>query len=279
MRAENHVPLKRWYGLWLAIGLPFGIALVVFLSILFSDAAVGERCYTSICCANFVALFKVPIAIAGLAIPAVAIVAAIHRSDEAAIQIQEALSNNVFGNYLKHRAAFVEYVDSKVDRLLSDKMRVVFDAAALYEHIYPRNGYAYFEVCSNRSYQFWTTLDARLDSLIRVSELPEDVERSGALIASLLGVFQLLQMRIENGGRLRGGSGLNESLEVGVVIGHDLPVALNKTVGLIFDVIKMLDSFAAAEYDYETIESEGLNVHWLRSVHDAVKNKIKYLKE
>lgn len=279
MRAENHVPLKRWYGLWLAIGLPFGIALVVFLSILFSDAAVGERCYTSMCWANFVALFKVPIAIAGLAIPAVAIVAAIHRSDETAIQIQEALSNNIFGNYLKHRAAFVEYVDSKVDRLLPGKMRVVFDAAALYEHIYPKNGYAYFEIYSNNNYQFWTTLDARLGSLIKVGALPEDIEKSGVLIAGLLEVFQLLQMRIENGGRLRGGSGFNESLEVGVVIGHDLLVALNKTICLIFDVIRMLDSFSVAEYDYETIETEGLDAQWLRSVHGAVKDKIKYLKE
>jgi hypothetical protein len=84
----------------------------------------------------------------GLSVPFTAIAAALHRSEETALQIsasgkqfEETLKQNVFNNYIKHKEEFFGLI-GKIE--ITCQCRFA-DTPSLYKKIFPRNGYSSFD--------------------------------------------------------------------------------------------------------------------------------------
>ncbi len=111
---------------------------------------LGELCFSSECVRNFFGHFKFAITIAGASLPLAALVAAIHRSNEAAVQIQyaskqysEAVKNNRFGNYLKHREGFEKIVSSHVSNAPhAEGAKPIVTPAYVYAKLFPASGFS-----------------------------------------------------------------------------------------------------------------------------------------
>ncbi len=99
-------------------------------------------CFAEECVRTFFTVYKFPIAISGLSLPLVAMVAAIHRSMEAAHQLNEALLNNRFGNYLKHREGFEKLLDGFCERENKGLERgLLVMAQKIYAELFPDSGF------------------------------------------------------------------------------------------------------------------------------------------
>jgi hypothetical protein len=133
---------------WLALLVPILFGMTLALLIAYSSE-LGDTCFRAGCVQSFFEVFKFPIAITGLALPLVAMVAAIHRSNEAALQIkitssqyEEAISNNRFGNYLKHREGFEKLIAGYcADSVHGEGCRIVVRSASLYGRMFPGSGF------------------------------------------------------------------------------------------------------------------------------------------
>lgn len=133
---------------WVALLTPIfiGGALASFIAL---NEQELSWCLTSKCVQYFFEIYKFPIAIAGVSLPLVAMVAAIHRSSEAYLQIknsqrqfEEAVSNNRFGNHLKHREGFEKLLTSYVDIENGDfDRRLHISLTRLYSYVYPDSGF------------------------------------------------------------------------------------------------------------------------------------------
>ena len=132
----------------LSLAVPLVSAAALGALIAFNEGFMS-LCFQSVCVQTFFTIYKFPIAIAGLCLPLVALVAAIQRSKEAAVQIEyasrqldEVQLNNRFGNYLKHREGF--------DKLISDHCAqsnaaidrgVYFESPTVYNKLFPGSGF------------------------------------------------------------------------------------------------------------------------------------------
>jgi hypothetical protein len=99
-----------------------------------------DWCFSSKCVNNFFELYKFPLSILGLSVPLTAIVAALHRSEEAHLQMEETLKQNTFNNYIKHQEDFfkiLEKIESKCSCRFTDPL-------TLYRLIFPKNNYSSF---------------------------------------------------------------------------------------------------------------------------------------
>lgn len=179
----KHQPLFRTIWFWLAILVPVFIALFLGVGIWVSSA-VGSLCFESGCVNNFVELFKVPITIAGLSLPLVAMVAAVQRSKEAYIQIKhgqkqysEAVSNNRVGNYLKHREGFYKLIENfcEIEGVTSGESKVYIDAGYLYMRLFPNNSFELLEFVQGTA-PFWKRLD---ESFTKMETFVSDAEKIG----------------------------------------------------------------------------------------------------
>ncbi|WP_258908891.1 hypothetical protein [Pseudomonas putida] len=149
MDSKKHKTLarSRLFQSSLAFPLLLGLGLGVLIAI---NTELGELCFSSTCIRNFFDYFKFALTIAGASLPLAALVAAIHRSNEAAMQIEvaskqydEAVKNNRFGNYLKHRESFEKLVVAHVTRGVSDERYVkpyIFPSS-LYVKMFPESGF------------------------------------------------------------------------------------------------------------------------------------------
>ncbi|WP_143502143.1 hypothetical protein [Pseudomonas sp. Irchel 3E13] len=143
---HKHLIQTRVFWIALLVPLTFGAALAVAI---YCSEGTLHWCATADCVQLFFTLYKFPIAICGVSLPLVAMVAAIHRSKEAALQISnaqrqydEAVLNNRFGNYLKHREGFEKTLDSLVKRENESGLRNIgISSTKLYEHLYPDSGF------------------------------------------------------------------------------------------------------------------------------------------
>lgn len=148
----KHKPLANTPLFWSALSIPLflGSALGILIG---SSIELGSVCFKPECVQGFFAIFKFPIAIMGLSLPLVAMVAAIHRSMEAALQIdyaskqyREALINNRFGNYLKHREGFEKLVDSACERSdYGSTVKATVLTGSLYGKLFPHSSFNNFE--------------------------------------------------------------------------------------------------------------------------------------
>ncbi|WP_286785112.1 MULTISPECIES: hypothetical protein [Pseudomonas] len=275
---EKHTPLKNWPYFRLALAIPLFSAVVIAAFIKYSDTSIGQLCGSSACWTNFIAFFKVPIAIASLAIPIAGVVVAMHRSDETAIQIKnsqrqidEALANNKFGNYLKHRDSFINLVLAGQERLLIKESRVKINASALYEKIYPKNSYTNLELHSDGNYQFWHIVHSRIEALFECSGNTRNTSREGYasnIILQTKQILDILETKIESGWSIHG-SGIYYNISCEIIKSHDLLSSLSATIELIFDCTDMLRIISNTEYETEKLHSK-FDAAWKKNVYEKM---------
>ncbi|MGY2259224.1 hypothetical protein [Pseudomonas sp. SDO55104_S430] len=119
--------------------LPIMLGVILFIAISISNNNLTV-CFSSECVNTFFELYKYPLSMLGLSVPLTAIVAALHRSEEAHLQIQETLKQNTFNNYIKHQEDFfklLEKIESKCSCRFTDPL-------TLYRWIFPTNNYSSF---------------------------------------------------------------------------------------------------------------------------------------
>lgn len=90
----------KWFK-WALWG-PIGVAVVVAIVIAYFTSEDLQVCFTSTCVNEAISRLKLPIAIASLAFPLVALVASRHRIAQTARQIEVMETKNFFENTLKH---------------------------------------------------------------------------------------------------------------------------------------------------------------------------------
>jgi hypothetical protein len=128
MTPEAHLVKTRWFRM--AIAGPIAIAVAV--SLVFTLDTSLDWNLTPEGMNAFLNLFKLPIGIAGLALPLAAVVAANHRSMQTAKQILEQNSQNIFSNHLEHRRYFGNFIDER-----KPFKGAKIEVAALYEMLFP----------------------------------------------------------------------------------------------------------------------------------------------
>lgn len=138
----------------LSESLVFRCALIIPVSvgiILMGVSAIYNTsspiCWSSACIGYFFELYKYPIAILGMSVPLTAIAASLHRSEEASVQIEEVMRQNVFNNYVKHKDDFFDFLA----RLEITNNCIFSDPLGVYRKIFPLNSYASFTYFSHQS--------------------------------------------------------------------------------------------------------------------------------
>ena len=153
-------------------------------------------CFSSGCINNFFELYKFPLSILGLSVPLTAIVAALHRSEEAHLQIEETLKQNTFNNYIKHQEEFFKLLE-KIELKCSCRFT---DPLTLYRRIFPKNNYSYFTFAAHSKQE---TVDPNTNNfleLLRIQTfdfktiLYNPATDESALIALLIDIQDLVQI-------------------------------------------------------------------------------------
>ncbi|MBC3255704.1 hypothetical protein HU733_09380 [Pseudomonas paralactis] len=131
----------------LSESVTFRLALLIptalGLALLIISATINENyeiCLSSNCINYFFELYKYPLSLLGMSVPLTAIAAAIHRSEEASLQIEETIRQNKFNNYIKHKEEFFDFLK----RLEINCDCVFSDPLSLYKKIFPNNNYSSF---------------------------------------------------------------------------------------------------------------------------------------
>lgn len=168
----QHKPLSKTIMFWVVLVIPVFLALVVGC-LIYLNSQLGSFCLASSCVNNFFDLYKVPLAMAGSALPLVAVVAAVQRSKEAFLQIQvgqrqytEAVSNNRFGNYLKHRDGFYKLVDNFCEDKGSESSgKIKIDANVLYVRFFPNSTGDDLDWWKGEGVEYWKTIETEFVTL------------------------------------------------------------------------------------------------------------------
>lgn len=183
--------LFRW-----ALALPLLVGSLLLLLSLFNNPKL-EPCFSSACVNYFFELYKYPLSILGLSVPFTAIAAALHRSEETALQIsasskqfEETLKQNIFNNYIKHKEEFFSLIE-KIE--INCQCRFA-DAPSLYKKIFPRNSYSSFDfvahneddALSDQPHEFLEKINRNVRRI--PSTLYDPTTDSNALISLLLDI-------------------------------------------------------------------------------------------
>ena len=127
---------------WLAIILPLLAGIIVSIPIWhYSDLSL-DLTYHGFNTA--IEIFKVPLGIAALCFPLVALVVANHRSIQTGRQIKASESQNSFANYHKHREEFIKMLE----RLEIEQGIKFFKSYDFYNMLFPNNSVHYVSVFS-----------------------------------------------------------------------------------------------------------------------------------
>jgi hypothetical protein len=131
-------PLFSQLGFLLALLLPIGISICLIISLV----VVEDLClkWSVEGFANFLTIFALPIGVASLSIPLVAVCASQHRSVQSAAQIkatqsqiQAANSQNLLTNYYKHLEEFKKYIEDEVNK---EEIGIKFSYRKLHKVVY-----------------------------------------------------------------------------------------------------------------------------------------------
>ncbi len=131
MEATNHLHDTRIFRM--AVYGPVVVAL--FLAVLGYCNSPVESNWTLQGFNSFISLFKLPIGIAGLAIPFAALIASHHRSIQSASQIASQQNQNIFSNYVKHKEYFGKYLED--ENLLNGKTSFKAENKQVYNVLFP----------------------------------------------------------------------------------------------------------------------------------------------
>ncbi len=150
---------------WVSIILPIGIGIILGI-VIATGTDLGQACASSQCIQNFMDHFKFPIAIMGLSIPCVAIWAAVHRSIENSVQIEEVIKNNRFGNYLKHREGFDKLIENWAARFEASEAPLVMQSSIIYTSLFPHSGFQSIDWYGQPDIDFVDVLNERVEILM-----------------------------------------------------------------------------------------------------------------
>lgn len=114
---KKHKNLLESYWFRGAFFIPIVIALIIYAINIISAQSLAPFCFSAHCFSNFYNIFKVPIVVAGLALPLTGIAAAIHRSYETGLQIKTTLQKNEFEGFVKHREEFTKHLQETIDKI------------------------------------------------------------------------------------------------------------------------------------------------------------------
>lgn len=135
---EKFQTLSKSWWLWGPIVVFAAMAVFVAGSIAYSGRGYLTFCFSSDCWEYFLNIYKIPLALLGLIIPAGGIGAALHRSQEAAFLYRKAAEVNRFGNYLKHREGFEKIIESYcVKRHYESGCKTYVETHVVYERLFP----------------------------------------------------------------------------------------------------------------------------------------------
>ncbi|MDH1657057.1 hypothetical protein N5E96_20435 [Pseudomonas mosselii] len=182
--ALSHKPLIATFSFWCALLLPIASGFALGVGIYLSTS-LGGVCFSSGCVNHFVEVFKVPLSIASISLPLVAMVAAIQRSNEASLQIRyssaqygESISNNRIGNFIKHRDGFIAMIEDFCSAESNDVARVSIDADSLYFRIFPKNGFGFFSYEVSEESEYVTHLNMHIKNMEQcINTGLDDLER------------------------------------------------------------------------------------------------------
>ncbi|MGF1761097.1 hypothetical protein L4D76_24890 [Photobacterium sagamiensis] len=121
--------------LWFTVGILVISSAILAGLIITNSKLTWDPSYEGI--NNFVEIFKVPLSIVALIIPAVAIIASNHRSIQTAAQIKISIQQNIFTNYFKHKEEFVKYLSEYDDLFKGLKEPVCNDPSFLHKLFFP----------------------------------------------------------------------------------------------------------------------------------------------
>lgn len=131
MKSNKH--LTHLSVFWYALLIPIGIAIIFAIVIINNSALYFDLSYLGF--NKAINIFRVPLSIAALSFPLVALVATNHRSRQSSKQILLATEQNSFANYYKHKEEF-----QKILLNLERNWDIYFfDSTKLYEAIFPHN--------------------------------------------------------------------------------------------------------------------------------------------
>ena len=130
MDATEHLMSTRLF--WASVSVPVFASLLLIAKA--TDWESAKLSFSSDSFNAFIDSFKLPIAIASLAIPLAALVASQHRSIQAAKQIAITSNQNAFNNYIEHRKLFEDFYDRLPNK---NKDLVDKNKWLIYQYIFP----------------------------------------------------------------------------------------------------------------------------------------------
>lgn len=137
---DNTKSLTKLWKFWLSIGIPVIASVISFVAIKSNNNIVRDLSVSGF--NNVFELFKVPIALLSLVFPAVALIAAIHRSEQTAqqlvhtkLQIDKLAEQHALSNFYEHRKQFLEVLSE-----LESSHRIKFtEKSRIYRELFPSN--------------------------------------------------------------------------------------------------------------------------------------------
>lgn len=146
----KHKNLHESYWFRAAYRIPIIIALIIYVINIISAQSLAPVCFSANCFSNFYNIFKVPILVAGLALPLTGIAAAIHRSYETGLQIKTTLQKNEFEGFVKHREEFTTHLQETIDKInefgsceaSGVKINFSLDVKKVYRIFFKNNNYS-----------------------------------------------------------------------------------------------------------------------------------------
>lgn len=246
----NHKPLAKTCLFWCALCAPLAVGgfLAMMISI-YSD--LGVLCWESECVQTFFDYFKFPLTIVGISLPLVAMAAAIHRSREAALQIEyvakqygELIKNNRFGNYLKHRETFEKLVDSFCKRHGENiQKNVTMQSHRLYVKLFPASGYGRLDWAGEHDEVFWEKVELKAaEAIAEVHKSKDefDLEKFVRCLGYLIRNLEIFYQDFMSVSCIRDGE---EVYSVHVESDEDMCAALFYSLTDVLSVVMMLRGF------------------------------------
>jgi len=143
LKSDKHLTTLPEF--WIAIFIPIGIAILITIVIVINSDLTLDLSYSGF--NSTIVVFKVPLSIAALSFPFVALVATNHRSRQSSKQIQLATDQNNFANYFKHKEEFIKLLEK-----LETKWNINFyEPDILYEDLFPNNSIQNLQTSSTSS--------------------------------------------------------------------------------------------------------------------------------
>ncbi|MFJ3050871.1 hypothetical protein [Pseudomonas nitroreducens] len=282
---EEHIPYSKTKEFRWSLFGPLIAGVIVYIVILTADSLWWRFCFSAECFNNIAYLFKVPLAVAGLAIPLVAMTATIYRSKETSMQIRqsarqyaEAVTNNRFGNYLKHKEWFVKYLQERAVDFEVEGGKFILDAPALYSHMYPRNDFQWLDVNSDGEFEFWHTLRYRFERLVEMIEKGRDssFKIDDAFIADFILMHNQLYLSLKcklEGGVVISPAGHGSFISTYSVEFFPLGFSLFRSFKVVESIVEMLESLGVVELDIVS-SGERLDVTDFAALAARMREKI-----